>query len=117
MAEPISSLASLVKAHLTDRERDGAVAYAIQTCVPAGTSLVLSGITIQVTKDAYVVFVDRDPLANWSHASRYLLIERDGGGVQSFEAQFPPFPQQDKGRWHVVHRAPSVPDSALMIPP
>jgi hypothetical protein len=47
---------------------------------------------INIKKPTAVVFVDDEPLANWSHDCRYLLHDPDNGKLyQEVKAGFPPF--------------------------
>lgn len=111
--EPI---ASIVVSQLTSAERERGVAYVLEGTVSSGATLEFPKCSIPVPWDARLVFVDREPLANWGHPCRYILIARATGAVHSVEARFPPFRRDDERRWHVVHRAPGVPDSALGVP-
>jgi hypothetical protein len=62
-----------------------------------------------------LAFVDREPLANWGHPCRFVLIDGDTGEITTLEARFPPFGSILVGKWEVVSRAPSVPISAIAI--
>lgn len=100
---------------LTSAERDGGVVYATANSIPRGTALQLPDRTIHVPADALLAFVDRDPLANWGHPCRYVLVEAATGRMTSIEARFPPFSANIAAKWTVVHQASSVPDSALAV--
>jgi len=106
-------LVRTILAQLTSAERAGAVVYLKDTSVPAGSSLEFPRISIEVPWEARVVFVDRDPMANWSHACRYMLVDPERGEVQSHEAQLPPFRPGQGEHWRVIYKAPSVPQSAV----
>jgi hypothetical protein len=111
---PEEHLTEILLSQLTADEKDKGVAYASTETVEAGTQLRFPGVAIDVSGDAFLAFIDRNPMANWGHSSRHVLIDRQTGEVRSFEAQFPPF-QQDKGRWRVAYKAPSVPDAVLAV--
>ena len=111
--------ASLVKQQLTAEELDSGVAYATEARIPAGTRFNFAGRVIQMAAEAYLVFVDRQPMANWGHSCRYLAVGSQKGETQSWEARFPPFGaggNKDSPRWRIVYRAPSVPDAAIKQP-
>jgi len=117
---PISSqgqLSSILKAHLTPDEIARGVAYCADSTFPPATKIDFPGIHIDVPWEAFLVFVDREPTANWSHSCRYILINRENGEMKSFEAQFPPFrPDGNFPHWRVLYKAPTVPDAVLAVP-
>jgi len=110
------NLLSVLKAHLTADEVGRGVAYVAHSTVVAGARIELPRIDIDVPWAAFLVFVDREPTANWSHSCRYILINSQNGDVKSFEARLPPF-QQDRNfpRWRVLYKAPTVPDAVLPV--
>jgi len=117
---PISSqgqLSSILKAHLTPDEIARGVAYCADSTFTPGIKIDFPGIHIDVPWEAFLVFVDREPTANWSHSCRYILINCENGEMKSFESQLPPFrPNRDFPRWRVLYKAPTVPDAVLAVP-
>jgi hypothetical protein len=107
-----------VREKLTEDERAGAVAYAPSREVPfeAGTELQFPDASIQVNSNSWLAFVDRDPMANWGHAARYLLIDCVSGIQSSINTRFPPFNSEGGLRWRVIYKAPSIPDAAVAGP-
>jgi hypothetical protein len=116
MIESFDALVVLLMMQLSAGERAGGVAFAADSVVPAGTRLEFPGASIDVPEDAYVAFIDRDPMANWTHSARYLVVARDTSEVRSIEAHLPPFRPGGELHWRVVYRAPSVPDAAAAFP-
>jgi hypothetical protein len=112
---PDLDLAGLVKKALSREEVAHAVAYVADNPLPAGTHLNFPKAALDLPWKAFVVFVDREPAANWSHPSRYLLIRADNGEVKSIEAQLPPFGRGPL-HWRVLYQAPGVPDPLLAVP-
>jgi hypothetical protein len=108
-------LRAVVTSNLTSEERDRGVAYVAPEPVPAGAVLEFPSLTLPVPWEAVLAFVDREPLANWSHSCRYFLARRDGDEVMSVDARFPPFRSLVPLNWRVIHQAPGVPDSALGV--
>jgi uncharacterized membrane protein len=106
----------ILQLQLTGAEKANGVAYAVETPVAAGTKLHFPGANIDVSKEAYLAFIDREPLANWGHAARYVLVSRENGDVLSVETRLPPFQKPGSLHWRVVYRAPSVPDAAVAFP-
>ena len=113
MALDEDELRSAVTSRLTQDELDHAVAYAADTPVEAGTVLEFPHVVLSVPWEAVLAFVDREPLANWGHSSRYLLLRRGADEVLSEEARFPPFGSDVRLNWRVVYKAPGTPDTAL----
>jgi hypothetical protein len=111
---PELDLAALVKSHLTPEEVSGGMVYAAEAAVPAGTHLDFPKIHLDVPWEAFLVFVDREPTANWSHSCRYLLVGATTNEIKSIEAQLPPF-GRGSFQWRVLYRAPSVPEALSSV--
>lgn len=107
---------ALILSMLTPQERAQGVAYALPNPVAAGESFPAGGGSVVAATSAYVAFIDREPLANWGHPARYLLIDAETAQVTSVEARFPPFGAKIDTKWRVVYRAAGVPDSVLAAP-
>jgi len=101
---------------LTPAERSGSVVYLADAIFPGGTRLAFPRSSIQVPWNAAVAFIDRDPMANWTHSARFLLINPDTGETASYETQLPPFGSDPKIHWRVIYKAPSIPDSMVNHP-
>lgn len=115
---PDESTIQTIIDHLTLLERDGGVVYIFGSIINEGTKLDYPSVLIEVPwSRATLAFVDRDPRANWSHSSRYMLINLDTGSIRSYEAKLPPFQPAQSSSWHLLYKASSVPDAALMIKP
>src|SRR5262245_9048604 len=80
-----NQLAAILKSQLTQIELNHAVVYVASAFIPAGATLNFPGATIRVPREALLAFIDREPLANWGHSSRYVLLDRDTGEVISLE--------------------------------
>jgi hypothetical protein len=115
MAFNLGDLSLPVVSRLTAEERDHGVAYVVSELVRSGTKLAFPSISIEVPWDAIVAFVDPEPLANWAHPARYLLVRPDSGEVRSMQARFPPFGADPTLQWVVAYQAPGVPDNALGV--
>ena len=103
---------------LTPIERRNGVVYIFGSIISQGTRLDFPHILIEIPwPRSALVFVDRDPMANWSHSSRYILINLETEAVRSYEAKLPPFQPTQSSRWRLLYQSPSVPDEALMIKP
>ena len=116
MALSDAQIRAVIEQQLTPQERRNGVAYVAGTPAKAQSTLYFPQATIPVPWDATVAFVDREPLANWGHSARYILVNRETGAVISVETRFPPFRSDDPLHWSVVYRAPSVPDAAIAVP-
>jgi hypothetical protein len=107
-----------VQTHLTPDELANSAAYVAVTEMPfaAGTQLQFPGIVIEVPTESRLAFIDRQPMANWGHSARYLLVGRESNEIWSFETRLPPFRPDGDLRWRVVYKAPSVPDAVVAFP-
>jgi hypothetical protein len=106
-------LLGVLLGELEESEREGAVIYLTVEPVSEGAAVIVPGLEIHVPWDAALAFVDREPMANWSHSARYVLLSRQTGEVASIEARLPPFGPAAGRQWRVARKPPSVPDAAL----
>jgi hypothetical protein len=103
-------------AQLTEDERRGGVAYAVEQPLLAGTQVQFPGTRIKAPADSYLGFIDREPGANWGHSARYVVVSQENGDIRSLQARLPPFGSGEDLRWCVVYQAPSVPDTLIAHP-
>lgn len=77
---------------LTAKRRARTNLYVLEEIQPAKSVIKAGHQTIAIKKPTAVVFVDDEPLANWSHDCRYLLHDSDTGKLyQEVNAGFPPY--------------------------
>ncbi len=77
---------------LSTKRRASTNLYVLEDIQPARSVIKARHQTIQIKQPTAVVFVDDDPMANWSHDCRYLLHDADSGKLyQEVKAGFPPF--------------------------
>jgi hypothetical protein len=98
---------------LTEDERRGGVAYAAERQLQANTPIQFPGIRIDVPTNSYLGFIDREPVANWGHSAKYVIVNQESGEIQSMEARLPPFRSGDNLHWRVVYKAPSIPENLV----
>ena len=92
-------LLAILEAQLTHDERARAYVYVKSGIVGAGTVFQVPRLTIPVHSEALIAIVDRQPAAKWGQECRYVLVTRENGDVQSFEARFPPWGDGGKSEW------------------
>jgi hypothetical protein len=107
MALSFDEFVSTLKSKLTADERANSVAYAVEKPIAAGTQLKFPGVSIDVPWEAYLAFIDREPMANWGHAARYVLVNNENAEVRSYETRLPPFGPESELHWCVVYKSPS----------
>lgn len=77
---------------LSARRRETTNLYILEDIQPAQSVIMARHQKIPVKQPTVVVFVDDEPLANWSHDCRYLLHDADSGKLyQEVKACFPPY--------------------------
>ena len=101
---------------LTPGEKRNAVVYADENIREAGSELEIDGRAVRLRSATLVVFVDREPQANWGHSSRYLLVDLADERAESIESQFPPFVRGVPPTLRVIAQGESVPDWAIARP-
>jgi hypothetical protein len=115
MALSHAQVLQIFLALLTPAERAQAVAYLAEQPIVVGTVITAGPEKFAAPWDAVVGFIDQDPRANWSHACRYVFINRTNGEAQSKPARFPAFSKAAPGPWRLVYKAPVVPDSFVLV--
>ncbi len=77
---------------LSAKRRASTNLYILEEIQPANSILKARHQAIPINRPTVVVFVDDEPMANWSHDCRYLLHSADGGKLyQEVKAGFPPY--------------------------
>jgi hypothetical protein len=107
---------SILLSQLTPAERESAVAYWFVRVVESGAKLAFPHVNFEAPWDAELVFIDQQPLANWGHPCRYLLVNLSNRETVSFASRFPPFQPESRNLWRVLYRASAIPDSAIAVP-
>ena len=113
-------LREAVLARCASDEQRWCVVYVAEASLLKGATRRVPGLTLECPWDAYVAFVDLDPMANWGHRCRYVCVSEDTADTTCIDAQFPPFSartdRQAPSPWRVLYRAPGVPDAAVVVP-
>lgn len=77
---------------LSIKRRASTNLYVLEDVQPTKSVMKARHQAIPITRPTAVVFVDDEPMANWSHACRYLLYDADSGKFyQEVKAGFPPY--------------------------
>jgi hypothetical protein len=120
MPLPVEDLRSAALAQLTDRERHSCIVYLASQPITPGERLSFPRLTLECPWDAYLMFADLDPSANWGHACCYICIGSETGQRLRVDAQLPPFgpshARSSPRQWRVIYRTPGVPEALLAIP-
>ncbi|PWT86706.1 MAG: hypothetical protein C5B58_00975 [Acidobacteria bacterium] len=105
-------------AQLTSDQLRSSIVYLASGMIAKGTRLAFPRVTIQMPWDGFLAFIDLDPMANWTHPSRYVCIQQDSGDTKTIEANLPPFGARTNPslRWQELYRAPDVPAAVGAIP-
>jgi hypothetical protein len=98
---------------LSETERRSGAVYLDEVELPPGSLLKIDHKEVPVRRASGVVFIDKQPQANWGHACRYLLIGLEDGTVESIEAQFPPFLRGIPKTLRLIWKGEAVPDWAV----
>ena len=87
--------------------------YILEDVQPARSEIKAGHQKIPIQQPTAVVFVDDEPMANWSHDCRYLLHDADRGRLyQEVKAGFPPYLVNPPDTFKAFH-APLVPQNPL----
>ena len=117
MTLPYDALIAILLGALDDHEREAAVVYRATEPLEAGEKANVPGLDVAAARRSLLAFVDREPSANWSHSSRYLMVDLETGALTSVEARLPPFGPASERHWALVHKGQSVPEGVVQLPP
>jgi len=77
---------------LSTKRRASTNLFVLEDIQPAKSVIKAGHQTIPINQPTAVVFVDDEPMANWSHNCRYLLHDANSGKLyQEIKAGFPPY--------------------------
>ena len=113
MTETAQRILDRVRDSLGADQLPGAIVYLDRSPIGAGERIQLGDALIEAPWDAYVVFVDLEPGANWGHACSYLAIRRDGDDAVQVAAQMPPFLKGGTSTFRLLWRGPLAPEWAV----
>lgn len=91
-ATTLRSIQNNVFKRLSAKHRANTNLFILEETLPEQSKIKAGHQTIPIKKPTIAVFVDEEPLANWSHRCHYLLHDADSGRLyQEVKAGFPPF--------------------------
>ncbi|MBS0298328.1 MAG: hypothetical protein JSR32_00100 [Proteobacteria bacterium] len=91
MTESEQSIFERVRGIFGDEILLNAIVYISHETVHAGTRIHLGDALIDVPWEAWVVFADLEPQANWGHRCAYIVLQCEGSEFMRKNAQMPPF--------------------------
>lgn len=106
-------LEATIVSHLTDEERKRSAVYLNGDLSAPGVTKI-GGRQMEINYSYFLVFIDRNPGANWMHSCRYLLINSDNMQVISIESDRPPLFGILPSSWQLVLRSPGLEDWQLI---
>jgi hypothetical protein len=84
-----SSILEIVKKNVTEEELRDSVVYIIPN-LAKGEELTINRNKTVLRSPAFLLFIDLEPRANWSHKCRYLLVGESGEILEKIQGNFPP---------------------------
>ena len=100
----------LLLTQMTEKERKEGIAYVAEELLQTGSKIQFNQITLEISTDSYLGFIDREPQANWGHSARYVVVNQKSGKISSLETRLPPFESNSSISWRVIYKAPGIPD-------
>jgi hypothetical protein len=111
-----TTIAKQILVTLSPNEKEGVAVYLDKQVIPSGTLFVINrNQSISRPYKLAVAFVDLEPMMNWSHPCRYLLINVDNGEIEVVKGEFPPFFYKVTETLHLIWKGASVPNWALAV--
>jgi hypothetical protein len=105
-----------IKFRYNETYLENTVIYVCPELVPSG-EFDFGDIKLILPWNAYLVFIDLNPKANWGHNCCYIAFEKGGNKTIRVEAQFPPFFISIQWRFILFWKGPDIPDWAVMTYP
>ena len=106
-------ISELVLANLSEEARESSVVYLDERVLPTAAVVEIDGKEIRIPWPAVIAFIDLEPMANWAHDCRYLLVNVETGELRSIDARFPPFLRGASDTLRVIWKAEAVPPWTL----
>jgi len=113
MTELAQRILDKVRGSLGADRLSGAIVYLDWNPIRAGERVQVGDVLIEVLWDAYIVFVDLEPMANWGHVCCYLAIRRDGDEIIHVAANMSPFLKAETSTFRLLWRGPLAPEWAV----
>ncbi|MBS0423727.1 MAG: hypothetical protein JSR71_04705 [Proteobacteria bacterium] len=107
------SIFERVRAVLGDEILLSAIVYVSHETVRAGTKIQFGDALMDVPWDAWIVFADLEPQANWGHRCVYLILQCEGNEFVQESAQMPPFLKPGGMPFRLLWKGSEVPDWAV----
>lgn len=95
---------------ISEEDRESSIVYLDEQVFPPGAPIGFYENKFEMPWGGYVGFMDLDPMADWGHECRYLLIRVETGEVETVEARFPPFLEEYSPTLRVVLRYGKAPE-------
>ena len=116
MTESGRSIFERVRAVLGDAVLVNAIVYASNETVHGGTKIQLGDALIDVPWDAWVVFADLEPQANWGHRCAYFMLQCEGNEFLQRDAHMPPFLKPGGMPFRLLWKGSEAPEWAVASP-
>jgi len=107
-------IANKVVSSLSTGEREDSLVYLEQRVFPAGKVLPWEPVAVSFDEPVVMAFIDLEPLMNWTHPARYLILATDGSIKQRTEANRPPFFSGVSPYLRLIHQGSRAPDWAAV---
>lgn len=116
MMQSDRSIFERVRAVLGDEMLLNAIVYVSHEMVPAGMRIQLGDALMDVPWDAWIVFTDLEPQANWGHRCVYIAFQHEGNEFMQKNAQMPPFLKPGGMPFRLLWKGSEAPDWAVASP-
>ena len=104
-----------VRGILGDEILLNAIVYVSHETVHAGTQVHLGDALIDIPWEAWVVFADLEPQANWGHRCAYIVLQHEGNEFMQKNAQMPPFLKLGGMPFRLLWKGAEAPEWAVAV--
>lgn len=109
-------LAAEAIASLSEQEREACVVYLEQRVIPAGELVPWAGISQTFDEPVVIAFIDLQPMLNWTHRARYVVIGARGGIQRKIDVDQPPFLAGSSPDLRLIHQGSRAPAWTIIVP-
>ena len=95
---------NFLKDQIGEAQLRKAIIYRERQAFKGGTKIPIGKKAYNIPFDAYMVFVDLEPKANWEHQCIYFFIDAEGKSFERSSEKLPPYFREFPETWVVIQR-------------
>jgi len=110
----LDRIREIVLSTLGPQDRESCAVYLGDAVFERGETVRIDETETSIPWRARLAFIDLEPMANWGHSCRYLLINDESGELRSIDARFPPSQHGEPSTLRLLWKAQAVPSWTVL---